>query len=128
MFHVKLFIMKYIFSCSFVRTVAHEDFGGYETVEPLHSGWFYFVDYADFASHFVETVLAAASGELAGRGVRVYNFLGLMSLLHHSFEDFVASGSDEISGNIDDQTSVDVPTGPVKAVVLYYTFSISQMP
>lgn len=128
MFHVKLLIMKYIFSYSFLRNVAHKEFGGYETTEVLSSEWFYFDDFADFANHFVDSVLAAAAADLAGRGVRVYNFLDLMYLLHLSLEDFVASGSEEFSAHIEDQTSTYVPTGPVKSVVLYYTFSISQMP
>lgn len=128
MFHVKLFIMKYMFSYSFLRTVAHEEFGGFETTEVLRSGWFNFVGVADFSDYLVEAVLAAAAVETEGCGVRVYNFFELFHLLQLSFKTFVEDGSDQLSNHFSDQTSTFVPTGPVKSVELYYSFSVSQIP
>lgn len=119
--------MSYIFRYSFVRTVEHEDFGGYETSEELRSDWFYFNDFEQLASNFVSAVLDAASADLVGRGVRVYNFLELLGLVRISFNTFVEDASQTLSSRLSDQTSDFVPTASVKSVVLYYSFDSSSV-
>lgn len=126
MFHVKLFIMSYRFNFSFVRTVEHDDFGGYDTTEEFFSDSFAFADVDDFLRQFADSVLTAAVSELRGRGLRVYNFFELFGVLECSFKTFleqpVKSGH-----HIQDQTLYSVPTWPVKRVDLYYSFEVSSV-
>lgn len=118
--------MKYIFSYSVVSTVVHDDFGGYETSSVLSRSCFYFTDFEDFSSQYVDVVLDAASRDSDGRGIRVYTLLELVRLFQVSFEEFLAS-SKSFDGNFSDQLDPLVPARPVKSVRIYYSFSESSV-
>lgn len=117
----------YIFKFSFVRTLVHEEFGGYKTSDVLRSDWFCFNDYEDFSSRFVGHVLAAASSDLAGRGVRVYNFFELFGVLRSSLDSFVSSSDERYVRCLSDQTPDNVPTRSVCSVDLHYMFQRSNL-
>lgn len=114
--------MSYKFSFTFVRTVEHEEFGGFETSDLLRSNWFYFNDFEEFSSRFVGHILDAASGDREGRGVRVYSFFEMFGILRSRFRDLESEGSVSFSSSLMDQTHYLVPTAPVKSVELYFTF------
>lgn len=112
----------YTFRFCFVRTIVHEEFGGFETSDVLRSGCFTFGDSDELFSCLVPHVLAAASSDLAGRGLRVYNFFELFGLIRSAFESFVDGSAVVVNHHLGDQTCLSVPTAPVLSVKLYYSF------
>lgn len=115
--------MSYKFSFSFVRTVEHQEYGGFDTSDVLRDGWFLFNDFEEIAFRFVGHILAAASEDRLGRGVRVYNFFELFGLLRSRFRVFESDeGAESFVDSLMDQTHFLVPTAPVKSVELYFSF------